>query len=285
MTIPQLVADVFSETQKLRCIHYSVNDLEAFTQQDGRKLVQRRCSRTQRCVAVDSGESNTGGMPRGRLTQQDRHRISAGLAAGLSYAEIARRLDRPTSTISREVARNGGPGGYRPQQAHRATVERARRGTPASPRAARSPVGAMEEEIIEMAVRAGLPRMTARVHLDLLLSEDGRRTATELTRRLKVSPASVSVAVNFLVEQGYVRRERDPQRRRDIYVVDDAAWYHSVVISSRQTLESAQAATAAAETFGLDSPVGQRLARTGAFLERVSLDVMESADRWRDLLA
>ena len=219
------------------------------------------------------------------MTQQDRQRIAAGLADGLSYAEIARRLDRPTSTISREVARNGSPGGYRPQQAHRATVQRARRGTPAPPRAARPPGGTMEEEIIEMAVRTGLPRMTARVHLDLLLSEDGRRTAAELTRRLKVSPASVSVAVNYLVQQGFVRRERDPQRRRDIYVVDDDAWYHSIVISSRQTLEAAQAAMAAAETSGLDRPVGQRLARTGAFLERVSLYIIESADRWRALLA
>ena len=188
------------------------------------------------------------------MTQRDRQRIAAGLADGLSYAEIARRLDRPTSTISREVSRNGGPGGYRPQQAHQATVQRARRGSPAPPRAASAPGGAMEEEIIEMAVRSGLPRMTARVHVDLLRSEDGRRTAAELTRRLKVSPASVSVAVNYLVEHGFVRRERDPQRRRDIYVVDDDAWYHSILISSRQTLEAAQAAIAAAETVGLDSP-------------------------------
>jgi DNA-binding transcriptional regulator GbsR (MarR family) len=142
----------------------------------------------------------------------------------------------------------------------------------------------MEEEIIELAVRSGLPRITARVHVDLLLSEDGRRTAAELTRRLKVSPASVSVAVNFLVQNGYVRRERDPQRRRDIYVVDDDAWYHSIVISSRQTLEAAQAAMTAAETIGLDRPVGRRLAKVGTFLERVILDMMESADRWRVLL-
>ncbi len=219
------------------------------------------------------------------MTQQERQRIAAGLTGRLSYAEIARRLDRPTSTISREIARNGGPGGYRPQQAQLATVQRAQRGTPAPPRAAGAPGGAMEEEIIELAVRSGLPRMTARVHVDLLLSEDGRRTAAELTRRLKVSPASVSVAVNFLVEHGYVRRERDPQRRRDIYVVDDDAWYHSIVISSRQTLEAAQASTAAAQTYGPESPVGQRLAKVGAFLEQVSLDMLESADRCRRLLA
>jgi hypothetical protein len=117
-----------------------------------------------------------------------------------------------------------------------------------------------------------------------LLSEDGRRTAAELTRRLKVSPASISVAVNYLIQQGYVRRERDPQRRRDIYVVDDDAWYHTIVISSRQTIEAAQASVAVAKTFGLDRPVGQRLTRIGAFLERVSVDIMASADRWRVLL-
>ncbi|MFD3913125.1 helix-turn-helix domain-containing protein [Streptomyces sp. NPDC088147] len=223
-------------------------------------------------------------MPGGRLTQQERQRIAAGLADGLSYAEIARRLERPTSTISREVARNGGPGGYRPQLAHKATAQRARRGTPAHSHADRLPGGTAEDEIIELAVRSGMPRMMARVHVDLLLSEDGRRTAAELVRRLKVSPASVSVAVNSLVQYGYVRRERDPRRRRDIYVVDDEAWYHSVAISARQTLESARAAMAAAETLGPDSSVGQRLLRAGTFLERVVEDMKESADRWRTLL-
>ncbi|MEU7044821.1 MarR family transcriptional regulator [Streptomyces varsoviensis] len=140
-------------------------------------------------------------------------------------------------------------------------------------------------EIIEQAVRTGLPRMIARVHVDLLLSDDGRRTAAELTRRLRVSPASVSVAVNYLVENGYVRRERDTGRRRDVYVVDDDALYHSVVLSTRHTLDSARAALAAAESAGPDSAVGQRLAKAGAFLERVSLEMMESADRWRGLLA
>ncbi|MDT0467342.1 MarR family transcriptional regulator [Streptomyces gibsoniae] len=71
-------------------------------------------------------------------------------------------------------------------------------------------------EIVELAVRSGMPRMAARVHVDLLLSEGGRRTAAELTRRLKVSPTSVSVAENFLVQQGFVRRKRaaDSRRRR-----------------------------------------------------------------------
>ncbi|WP_433352917.1 helix-turn-helix domain-containing protein [Microtetraspora malaysiensis] len=223
-------------------------------------------------------------MPRRRLTQQDRQRIAAGLADGLTYREIARRIDRPTSTITREIARNGGPADYRPQQAHQATIQRARRGTPTPPHASTPPVAAMEEETIEMAVRAGMPRTAARVHHDLMLAKDGRRTAAELTHRLNVSPASVSVAVKYLVQQGYVRRDRDPRRRRDIYVIDDDAWYHSVVISGQQTLETVRATMAVAEIYGLDDPVGQRLAKTAAFLEHVSLDIVESADRWRHLL-
>ncbi|WP_343951885.1 GbsR/MarR family transcriptional regulator [Nonomuraea longicatena] len=224
-------------------------------------------------------------MPGERLTQQDRERIAAGLAGGLSYGEIARRLDRPTSTITREIARNGGPAEYRPQQAHQATVQRARRGTPTPPSEDAPPAGVMAEELLEMAVSAGTPKMAARIHLDLVLSEDGRRTAAELARRLNVSPASVSVAVNFLVQQGFVRRERDPQRRRDIYVVDDDAWYHAIMTSERQTLENARVTMAAAEAYGLDSPVGRRLAKTAAFMEHLSMDIMEVADRWRPLLA
>ncbi|MEU3742958.1 helix-turn-helix domain-containing protein [Streptomyces sp. NPDC032198] len=61
-------------------------------------------------------------MPGGRPAHQDRRHIGAGLAEGLGYAEIARRIDRPTSTVSREVSRNGGPGGYRVDHAHLATV-------------------------------------------------------------------------------------------------------------------------------------------------------------------
>ncbi|MFI8368194.1 helix-turn-helix domain-containing protein [Streptomyces sp. NPDC085466] len=227
-------------------------------------------------------------MPGGRLTQQERRHIAAGLAHGLSYAEIARRLDRPTSTISREIARNGGAHAYRPDRAHRATADRAHRAAPAPVRAAGSPREATGDElveVVEIAVRSGMPRMTARVHVDLLLSEDGRRTAAELARRLEVSPASVSVAVNFLLQQGYVRRERDPHRRRDVYVVDDDAWYHSIVVSVRQTLASAQAAIDAAEALGPDNPAARRLTKAGVFLERVVHDLKDSADHWRPLLS
>lgn len=78
-------------------------------------------------------------MPGGRLNQQERQQIALGLADDLPYAEIARRLDRPTSTISREVMRNGGPNAYRADLAHRATERRAHRRGQAAPGARRHP--------------------------------------------------------------------------------------------------------------------------------------------------
>lgn len=61
------------------------------------------------------------------LTLAEREEVSRGLAAGWSYREIARRLDRAPSTISREVDRNGGPRAYRAGRAEEQAWERARR--------------------------------------------------------------------------------------------------------------------------------------------------------------
>lgn len=48
-----------------------------------------------------------------RLSLEDREAISRGLAAHLSFAEIARQIGRPTCTVSREVTRNYGRHTYR----------------------------------------------------------------------------------------------------------------------------------------------------------------------------
>jgi hypothetical protein len=229
-------------------------------------------------------------MPGGRLTQQERRRIATGLADGVSYAEIARRIERPTSTVGREIARNGGPSGYRPEQAHQATARRARRRTPVSTAAGAAQwrdaeIRKAQEEAAEMAAGMGLPRMAARVLMGLWFSEDGRLTAAELARTLKVSPASISTAVGYLDRQALIRREHDPHRRRDIYVVDNDAWYQATVTGARQALDAARTASAHAQTLGLNTAAGSQLAKAGAFLERISLDALESAELRRGLLS
>jgi IS30 family transposase len=57
----------------------------------------------------------------------DREEISRGLGAGETMTAIARRLAKSTSTISREVANNGGRVLYRAVAAHGAAYGRARR--------------------------------------------------------------------------------------------------------------------------------------------------------------
>jgi transposase, IS30 family len=63
----------------------------------------------------------------GALSLAEREEISRGLAAGESYRGIGRRLGRPASTISREVAKNNGPRRYRAIDADDRAWRRARR--------------------------------------------------------------------------------------------------------------------------------------------------------------
>jgi IS30 family transposase len=62
-----------------------------------------------------------------RLSLTEREEISRGLAGGESFRSIARRLARSPSTISREVATNGGRRRYRACGADKAAVRRMRR--------------------------------------------------------------------------------------------------------------------------------------------------------------
>ncbi|WUS97548.1 helix-turn-helix domain-containing protein [Streptomyces sp. NBC_00708] len=231
-------------------------------------------------------------MPGGRLTQQERRQIARGLADGLAYAEIARQLDRPTSTITREVTRNGGPTGYRAEVAHRATEHRAHRRKQAAPRDARpqpQPYGrdaeavrAYEEVFTTVLMASGAPLMMSRVLAALTLSDSGSLTAGELAERLKVSPASVSKAVAFLETQSMVRRERDGRRER--YVIDDDIMHESMMASARSTAELAATAREGVPVLGTQTPAGTRLENMARYLDFVSESIARAAEQARAVL-
>jgi transposase, IS30 family len=61
------------------------------------------------------------------LTQEERYHIYESRAIGKSLRQIARELQRDHSAISREIKRNKGERGYRPNQAHKLACERAQR--------------------------------------------------------------------------------------------------------------------------------------------------------------
>jgi DNA-binding transcriptional regulator GbsR (MarR family) len=61
-------------------------------------------------------------------------------------------------------------------------------------------------------------RIRARVFSALLLSPDGKQTATELGELLGVGPSAISGGVNYLLRTGMAVREREPGQRRDHYL-------------------------------------------------------------------
>jgi transposase, IS30 family len=83
-----------------------------------------------------------------RLSLEDREEIRAGLEAGASCAEIARRLGRCPSTVSREVNNNGGRARYRAISADGAAYRRALRPKP-SKLAENRRLRARVEELLE----------------------------------------------------------------------------------------------------------------------------------------
>ena len=232
-------------------------------------------------------------MPGGRLTQHERQQIALGLADGLAYAEVARRLDRPTSTITREVMRNGGPGAYRADLAHRATEHRAHRRRQATLRGPQPPatthgrdaeaVAEYEETFTTLMMQQGLPKMMARVLTCLFTSDAGSLTAPELAARLQVSPASVSKAVAFLESQGLIRRERD-DRRRERYAVDDGVWYQSMIAAAQAHARLAATARQGVSVLGAGTPAAVRLENMARFVDFVGESITRAAEQARDIL-
>ncbi|MGW2157597.1 helix-turn-helix domain-containing protein [Nonomuraea sp. NPDC001699] len=232
-------------------------------------------------------------MPGDRLTYQDRRDIAAGLAAGFTYSVIARGLQRPASTVTREIMRNGGPVGYRADQAHQATKRRAQRRTSAPPTPSPAPpatathgraaeaVQDFRERFAAVLGRAGIPSMMSRVLACLYATDTGSLTSAELVQQLRVSPASISKAIGYLEKRELIQRERALQRGRERYIVDDEAWYQAVLDSARVNAELADIAEQGAKVLGATTPGGARLQDVSQFLGHVNHDIVHSANHWR----
>ena len=93
----------------------------------GESLNRRGCSVLQ-VLRRDGGfEPRTRRRAARSLRLAEREEISRCLAAGLGVNEIARRLGRAASTVSREIGRNGGGHSYRAADADARAWQRARR--------------------------------------------------------------------------------------------------------------------------------------------------------------
>ncbi len=92
------------------------------------RLFERQSSSIYPLLAPSGGiRPPTRTRSRVALSLSEREEISRGVAHKQSIRSIARRLERPPSTISRELTRNGGYDSYRASAADQATWARAHR--------------------------------------------------------------------------------------------------------------------------------------------------------------
>ena len=148
-------------------------------------------------------------MPGGRLTQQDRQQIAARDWPTASPTQRSPDVSTaPTSTITREVMRNGGPTAYRADLAHRATERHAPWRRQAAPPRPQSPREQSQTERTRTprpcagtrrccpppsSSGSGLHKMMSRVLVCLYTSRDrGSPRASKLVQRLQVRPKTIS---------------------------------------------------------------------------------------------
>lgn len=214
-------------------------------------------------------------MPGARLTAGERERIATGLQSGHGYAAIARQLGRPTSTVSREVARNGGRVAYTAPATHR----------PPHPATVNTEaVHRFAEEYAHMIQLAGMPRMPGRVLAQLLVTDSGALSARELCQRLSVSPGAISKAIRFLEAFSLVRRERPAGRRQELYVFD-ADWAETFTRREELFAPWEDGARRGAELLGPQTPAGARIAELAHFMRMVRGTIVQVRERWRRIQA
>ncbi|MFD5873930.1 GbsR/MarR family transcriptional regulator [Streptomyces sp. NPDC060322] len=128
---------------------------------------------------------------------------------------------------------------------------------------------------------AGMQRMAARVFASLLADDDGSMTSAELGSRLRISPAAVSGAVNYLTQVSMVGRERDPGSRRDRYRLHDEIWYSTFANRDQVLTRWERTLRDGARSLGEETPAGARLVETAEFFAFMQAELVGVLDRWR----
>ncbi|MFI7642677.1 GbsR/MarR family transcriptional regulator [Nonomuraea sp. NPDC049400] len=143
-------------------------------------------------------------------------------------------------------------------------------------------VGQFVESLARLMAEWGFPRMSARVLLTMMSSDEDGLTAADLADRLDVSPPAISGAVRYLVQVGLVERRPVPGSRRDLYRIRDNAWYTSsaTVGGVYQALADLSAEGVRALGGG-DSPAGARIAEMHDFFTFVQKEIAAILNRWQ----
>jgi DNA-binding transcriptional ArsR family regulator len=136
------------------------------------------------------------------------------------------------------------------------------------------------ESLALVLTQLGMQRMSARVFAALMVTDEGKLTASELAEKLSVSPAAISGAVRYLEQVGMVAKERAPGERRDHYRLFDDLWYATFLKRDRMMVMWRDAAEDGISALGEDSPAGRRLAEMRDFLSYLIKEIPLMFERW-----
>jgi DNA-binding transcriptional regulator GbsR (MarR family) len=129
---------------------------------------------------------------------------------------------------------------------------------------------------------AGMPRMASRVFAYALSGDEDRYSAAQLAEGLRVSPAAVSGAVRYLVDNRLLFKEREPGTRPDLYrVYDNDVW--STIMDARVHLMDHWGTTIseAIAAIGPETPGGKRLEETKEFFEFMLEESVAMMKKWK----
>jgi DNA-binding transcriptional regulator GbsR (MarR family) len=126
----------------------------------------------------------------------------------------------------------------------------------------------------------GMQRMAARVFAAIMVTDEGRLTASELAEELSVSPAAVSGAVRYLEQVGLLLKEREPGERRDHYRLFDDLWYSTFLKRDRHLAVWRDTATEGIAALGAETRAGKRVAEMQDFLTYLTKEIPALYERW-----
>ncbi len=127
---------------------------------------------------------------------------------------------------------------------------------------------------------AGFPPMPSRIFAALLVDDDGRMTAAELSKELSVSAAAISGAVRYLGHIGLLRRERERGGRKDVFVVLEDAWHGALMNTDQVYAPIIAALSDGVDHLGVGTTARERLQLSLEFLEFVSVEMGGIVSRW-----
>lgn len=150
---------------------------------------------------------------------------------------------------------------------------------PTSP--ARPEIDRVTERLGTELAASGIPRMSAHVYAAILTSSEGELTAAEIGKRLQISAATVSKAVQYVLQVRLVQRGYVPGTRRDRYMLGEDFWAGMFDNRGRWLRSLADVAAEGVAALGESSQSGTRLATLRDFSEFAASEMDDLYERWQ----